>query len=516
MTQNTAIEIVSQQAATRTNRMSLFYIYFAGIMAALGFAPFHLPGFAILSLALLFAQLSHKTSSRHSFLIGFIYGMGFFSLGVTWIYVSIYEYGHLNPIVSAAITALFVAYLSCFPAFMTFVYIKLKKNRSPLFCCFLFAALWCLNETLRATCLGGFPWLLIGFGQIDAPLQYLLPIVGLYGVGFLTCFAAACLTLSVQQKHKVRYIWLFLFVSILVAPSFLKNIQWTNVNETPISIGVIQENISMRDKWDETLFWKLLSTYKKRMNQFIGKVDVIVLPESAIPLPAHYVSDVMNTLDTRAKKQNSAILFGIPQPTSDEETEYYNTISSMGTAQGSYIKQQLVPFGEYIPDVFVRLMNWLSVPISNLKAHTDSQELILVNNHPIATLICYELAYPGLLKHQLPAAEWIVSISDDGWFGHSLAMYQHLQMAQVLSILTGRYQVVANNDGLSSLIDQHGNIIGSLPPFTASTLTGKIYSASGSTPWVYFGETPAIVLCLSILLFATIIRYTRSRHKRAN
>ena len=150
-------------------------------------------------------------------------------------------------------------------------------------------------------------------------------------------------------------------------------------------------------------------------------------------------------------------------------------------------------------------MNYLALPSSNLKPGQKNQELIEVAGHPIATLICYELAYPQLLRNQLPKAEWIVSISDDGWFGKSLALYQHLQMAQALSLLTGRYQIMSNNDGLSSIINEKGTIVNSLPAFSEGILEGNISGATGITPWVFYGDTPIILF----FMLAPILAFVR-------
>ena len=171
----------------------------------------------------------------------------------------------------------------------------------------------------------------------------------------------------------------------------------------------------------------------------------------------------------------------------------------LGNAQGHYLKQHLVPFGEFVPDRLERLMHMLGIPVPYIKPGRDSQPPILVDSHPIASLICYELAYPEILRRQLPDAQWIVSISDDGWFGHSFAMYQQQQMAQVLSLETGRYQVVSNNDGLSSVIDDQGNITASLKAFSKGILEATIFPATGATPWVIYGDLPTIFVCLLII-----------------
>lgn len=511
MTQTTTIETLASQKQSITKHLSLLRIFFAGILAALGFAPFHLPGLAILSLALLYAQLCRHTTVKSSFLTGFVYGLGFFTLGITWIYVSIYEYGHLNPLISGIITTLFVGYLACFPALATFTFVALKNGQRVILHGLLFSALWCLSEFARATTFGGFPWLLLGQGQIDTPFKFLLPLTGVYGVGFLTCFTATCLYHALSYKT-IRLAWLVAFVAFLLAPLMLQNKQWSTLIRTPIRVGVIQANLSMRDKWDDSLFWEILNNYQEKIEALLGKKDLIVLPESAIPLPAHYISDVLSTLNEQAEQKHSAVLIGIPATASEDEGAYYNTLSGFGAAEGVYFKQQLVPFGEYIPDTFMRLIHWLSVPVSNLKPGKNDDPAILVNDNPIATLICYELAYPELIRKQLPRAKWIVSVSDDGWFGHSLAIYQHLQMAQVLSVLTGRYQILANNNGLSSIIDDRGNIIESLPTYKAGILEGDIFSAKGMTIWAKIGDKPALIICFGIFMLSLLGMFrTRTR-----
>lgn len=487
----------------------LLRAFFAGILLPLGFAPFHFPGLSILGLALLFAQL-RATPLMQPFLVGFVFGLGFLGFGVSWIYVSIHEYGHLNLALSASITLLFVFYLAIYPGLVTLFFSKLAKNLGPVNSSLLFCSLWCLGEYLRATVLGGFPWLLIGFGQIDTPLSQLLPLIGIYGVSFLTCLAATCLTNSIQISQTKRYFFIIAFVSLLLLPALLAHKKWTLIHDKPISVGVIQANLSMRDKWDESLFWQLLARYQAGIDKLINKNRLIVMPESAIPVPPSYISDFLEGIHAKAIKYGSSVLLGIPKPTNEEQSFYYNALIGLGKAKGHYLKQHLVPFGEYTPRFFAKIMQWLAIPEEKLKPGETNQSLIKISKHAIATLICYELAYPQLLRKQLPQAEWVVSISDDGWFGRSLAMYQHLQMAQALSLQTGRYQIVANNDGLSSIINDQGDLVNSLPAFTAGTLESTIYAAEGATPWTTLGDAPSLIICLLMVLGTIFInRFSR-------
>ncbi len=531
------IQAVQQWPLTFIKKRRLLSPLFSGLMMPLGFAPFHYPGLAILGIALLFAELLMSKTVKQSFITGFIFGVGFMGVGTSWIYVSIHAYGHLPVILSALITCVFIAYNAWFFSIMAALFgylntgyirplskLTLTSNelipghrnlnsQQAVLSAFLFSSLWCLIEYFRANFLGGFPWLLLGFGQIDTSLANFLPIIGVYGVGFMTCFAATCLVMATRfstAKTSLRFVWLAIFVAVLILPNSLNAIDWSHQQQKPLSVSVIQANLSMRDKWDETIFWKILKYYQKNINQLLGKKQLIVMPESAIPIPDNYVSDFINSMDYRAKKQGTSILFGIPQAASQDETEFYNSLISIGVGKGVYSKRHLVPFGEYIPQPFVKLINWISLPLANMKPGRTVQPLITSQHLPIATLICFELAFPELLRQQLPKAQWIVSISDDGWFGHSFAMHQQLQMAQTLSKLSARYQIVANNDGLSSIIDPQGHILYSLPGHSSGILNGIIYPADGRSPWVLFGDKPIIFFSMFVLLVTFICGFLKS------
>lgn len=483
----------------------LLHAFFFGLLLPLSFAPFHIPGAAILSLALFYAQLC-RLQTTQAFWIGLFYGLGYFGLGVSWVFISIHEYGHLNNLIAAFITLLFLIYLSLYPALVAFVFKKLFLPQRRFFSCLYFSALWVLAEYLRSTVLSGFPWLLVGFGQFDAPSKHLLPLIGVYGVSFLTCLVATLLVTSLYnplgkpQAMKKRLLWLVAFISLLLSPSLLKNKLWSpQETAKPLSVGIIQANLSMRDKWDEDLFWRLVQGYKQQTEHLLG-TELIVMPESAIPLPPNYVEDVLTDLHKKAKKAGSAVMLGIPKQSLLEEDRYFNALISLGNARGSYLKRHLVPFGEYIPKPFQKLSQWLNIPEANLKAGSTKQSLIKLGEYPIATLICYELAYGDLLRQQLPQAKWIISISDAGWFGHSLAMYQQQQMAQVRSLQTARYQVIANNDGLSSVVNTQGEITAALPAFSAGILKSTLLPNNTVTPWVNWGDRPILFACLFLVL----------------
>ncbi|KTD67422.1 apolipoprotein N-acyltransferase [Legionella steelei] len=498
---------ISLNSSIHLGYIKYFFVFMAGLIAPFGFAPFHIPGLILLSLAFLYSSLQN-CSRKQGFSLGFFYGMGYFGFGVSWVIVSIHDYGQLNYFLAGLITLIFIMYLALFPALVAYLYKLLEFKNRKLVSLTLFCVLWCLSEYCRATLFTGFPWLSVGTPLIDTPIKYIAPILGVYGLSLVCVLIAALLTLAVTQNSANRYYYLITIVLILIGPMLCKNISWSRVKKEPISIGAVQANLSMRDKWDEALFWNLLKYYENSINKLLGK-QLIILPESAIPLPASYLDKYLLKLNNKALKAKSALMLGILQPTNDSETNYYNSVITLGQAKGKKLKRHLVPFGEYIPKPLVTINHWLNLPEPNLLPGKRKQSLIRIENHPIASLICYEIAYPNILREQMPQAQWIVSISDNGWFGHSLASYQQLQMAQILSLLTGRYQVVVNNDGLSSVIDANGDIIESLPPFSPGLLESSVFPAEGLTPWIIWHEYPSLIFCTIFLVFILFIQLRR-------
>lgn len=504
MKQAALANYIQLKSKIKIDYSKFLFMFIAGLISPLGFAPFHLPGLTLLGLSLFFALLLICTTTE-SFILGFTFGMAYFGVGVSWVINSIHDYGQMNYFLSVIITLFFLMYLSLFPASVAYLFKLLNFEKKNLSSIILFSALWCLSEYVRSNFLTGFPWLLVGTTQIDTPLRHLGPILGIYGLSIMCCFASAVLTIAVREHSIKRYFYLVSFVLILITPSLLKNVNWTDTSKKAITIGAVQANLSMRDKWDEALFWNLLKYYENATNTLLGK-QLIILPESAIPLPASYLNDYLVKMHRKALKKDSAILLGILQPTNNEETNYFNSIITLGQAQGEHVKQQLVPFGEYIPRPFVAVNHMLNLPEPNILPGKNHQQLITIFNRPIATLICYEIAYPDLLRQQMPEAQWIVSISDNGWFGKSLASYQQLQMSQLLSLITGRFQVVVNNDGLSSVINSKGDIIDGLPPFSSGVLQSEIFPSTGTTPWIFCHDYPALLFCTFTLILTLISR----------
>jgi apolipoprotein N-acyltransferase len=488
--------------------LSLLWCVFFGFIAPFSFAPFEVTVMSYISLGGLYFCFFYQSRSRF-FLKGFCYGLGFFSMGVSWIYVSIHAYGHLSPLLALLCTCLFIVFLSSYIGLLGFA---LKIVTSPsshwMTQVLTFSALFTLLEFVRGTLFTGFPWLLIGYSGLSSPIKSLMPIMGIYGATFVITIMAALLVESFFNIKKALLIQIPIICTFLFLNDF-EAFSWTEKINQPLSTGIIQENLSMKDKWDEELFYTLLNNYQKDLKK-TNTMDLTLLPESAIPLPYQFISEYVNQLNDDAKHDKHGLVIGIPEST-DDNTHYYNTALGLGEANGTYQKQHLVPFGEYIPKQFQYLTQQFQIDDPGMTPGTFLS-LLTFKQFKYATLLCYEIAYSDILRQQIPDSQWIISLSEDGWFGHSLAIYQHVQMAQARALQTGRYHLVANNAGLSSIIDEKGNIIKQLPPFEKGILKGTLYPFKGLTPWVIWGDLPIIVLCCFILLFFLLNQYSILAH----
>jgi len=477
----------------------------AGAALPFAFAPFHLYWLAYLSPAILLACWL-ETTPRQAAGLGFLYGIGQFGVGVSWVFISIHEFGNTNIILAGLITTIMIAWLALFPMLQGYIFRKLF-SASLLNLLFVFPALWALAEWLRSWLLSGFPWLLLGFSQTQGPLAPLAPILGAYGVSFMCCVLAASLIVALfrlRKKPQVSILILLFALSISAVSVSFRHHHWTQTSGKPINVALIQGNIAQQDVWTAAYFAKIIKTYLS-LTTPVWKKSLIIWPESAIPAPESDVMEIVDGLANKAKENKSTLIFGIPIM-NVEGTAYHNAMVSVGQYKNRYEKRHLVPFGEYLPfaSLLRGLINFFNIPMSNMVPGQWQQAPFRIGPQQIAAFICYEIAYPNIVRSELPQANFLVTISNDAWFGHSLALSQHLQIAQFRSLQTGRWQAMVGNNGMTALIDAFGQIVKQLPPYQALSMTGKIQAMTGSTPWVKWGN---LWLFITLLIGSLILGF---------
>ncbi|MEE9451206.1 MAG: apolipoprotein N-acyltransferase [Gammaproteobacteria bacterium] len=488
----------------------------AGLLTVTAFAPFEWFLIAIISPAvLLFCWLN--VSAKRAFWRGWLFGIGMFGGGVSWVFISIHVYGNTAPPLAFLITLLFIAALSLYPACQGWLLKRLFPQDSTAKLLLAFPASWVLFEWIRTWLFTGFPWLLLGYSQTDSHLQSLAPLFGAFGISFIVTFSSAlivCFIRSFYRKQKQAYTYLLVFIVLHAIPTPLNLVQWTQTKGQPIQVSLVQGNIPQQLKWSQDYIDTTLEKYAK-LTQPHWNSQIIVWPEAAIPLPLHAAQSFVDLLDEKAKENGAVFITGLPIKAEDSD-QYYNSVLALGQDQGRYDKRYLVPFGEYVPfDKVLRgLINFFDLPMSDFIRGSAKQVEISAANISIGAFICYEIAYSGAMHSLLPQAELLITVSNDAWFGDSLAPEQHLQIAQFRSLQSGRYQLFSTNDGITAIISPQGKVIAQLPQFTSGVLTGEVQAMTGATPWVYVGGKPAVGLMFLLLIIALLISKISNRRRR--
>lgn len=477
--------------------------YFAAILAGgilfFAFAPFSLYPLAIIALILLLWSW-HKLSPRQTFIAGLLFGISFFALGASWIYISLHQYGFMPIPLALFVTVLFVLFLALFPATQGCCLNKFLSRYHAIKILLAFPLLYTLSDWIRSWIFTGFPWLNLGYSQIDSPLRGLAPIVGVYGIAFVVAFSASTVIyLLLTKNRKLRFLPIIAALTLWLGSANLSTINWTKPYGKPIKVSLIQGNIAQEIKWQQEQLPSILQQYYADSSDN-WQSQIIVWPEAAIPTFPENIPSFIDKLNQEAKAHHTTIISGIPLAQFDainNKTNYYNAIASFGAKQHYYYKRHLVPFGEYtpLPKIFQWCMQHLTIPMSDFAKGPQRQQPFDVNGIIIAPFVCYEIAYPSLALDYLPQAHLFLTVSDDSWFGRSVAATQHLEIARMRSAESGRYQLVTTNTGVTAVIDDHGYIVKQAPSFQRTVVNSEVQPMQGATPWVklWMKKSPTVM-----------------------
>ena len=473
-----------------------------GAFCVLGFAPFdryfaaYFPVWPAPTLALggLFLLWRRAASARAAALLGLAWGAGFFLCGVSWVYVSLSQFGGMAPSAAAAATLLFCLYLALFPALAGGLFRRWQHNtmRDAL----LFAGLWALSEWLRGTLLTGFPWLAVGYSQSPpSPLAGWASVLGVYGVGFIVALIGGLMGVMSATTWRKPATWAAILL-LLGAGGLLRAMDWTQPAGSPITVSLLQGNVPQSLKWDPKRLPLSVDTYLRLAKAH--PATLTVLPETALPL---YFSEVPRDV-LRGLTSHGDALFGVAIGTTDGGYTNGAVTLSPELVAKAYAKRHLVPFGEYPPPGFAWFFRFARIPMSNFTAGPPRQPPLDVAGQRIAPNICYEDLFGEELLGALPAATLLVNLSNTAWFGDSLAQPQHLQIAQLRAIETGRVMLRATNTGMTAMVGADGVIAAILPPFTTAALVVQAQGRTGLTPYARWGNLLALLIAVGACLQA--------------
>ncbi len=476
----------------------LFAAAALGAFCVLGFAPFDTylavwpaPTFA---LAGLYFLLRKASSAREGMSLGLAWGAGCFLFGVSWVYVSLSQFAGMAPPAAAGATLLFCFYLALFPALASGLFVRWRRKtaRDAL----LFAGLWALSEWLRGTLFTGFPWLAVGYAQSPpSPLAGWASVLGVYGVGFIVALIGGLLGEMASTGWRKPAPWLSVLL-LLGLGGLLRGMDWTQPSGAPVSVSLLQGNVPQSLKWDPKRLPLSVDTYLRLTEA--NPATLTVLPETALPL---YFNELPRDV-LRGLTRHGDALIGVAVTTTDGGYTNGAVALTPELAASAYAKRHLVPFGEYAPPGFAWFFRFARIPMSDFTAGRPQQEPLNVAGQRIAPNICYEDLFGEELLAALPAASLLVNMSNTAWFGDSLAQPQHLQIAQLRAIETGRVMLRATNTGMTAMVRADGTIAAALPPFTTAALVVQAQGRSGLTPYARWGNLLALLIAAGACLTA--------------
>lgn len=474
----------------------LFAVLIGALLLA-AFAPTNLYPLGVLCPALLL-MLWINTSPKRIFWRSWLFGVGLFGFGVCWVYLSIHIFGQAPAITAAMITAIFIGGLSLFPACHGYL---LKRFFSGNKIFLAFPATWVLFEWLRTWLFTGFPWLLLGYSQINSPLRGYAPLFSVYGVSLITATTSSLLIAGITvKKTHTRIIICLTILSLWIMGWQLNFISWTKSVNKSLAVALVQGKIPQSTKWIPEQAAANLRVYWQLTQQHWNS-DIIVWPEAGITYSQQDAAKLIKQFSQTAKQYHTTIITGIPIVNG---FDYYNGMIAIGENEGTYLKRHLVPFGEYFPLKFLwgPLFKDVVIPMSDMTPGPKNQPDLFAKGIVIGPSICYEIAYAHEIAESLPKAQLLVTISDDSWFGESTAQAQQLQMTQMRALETGRYALASTNDGLTAIINDHGEIVSQAPPYQRYVLTGNVQPKEGETPWIKWGIFPLLIIILVMIIFS--------------
>ncbi|MGE5172067.1 MAG: apolipoprotein N-acyltransferase [Rudaea sp.] len=478
-----------------------------GACSVLAFAPFGVSGVALVTLTPLLVLWQHAPSPRDAAATGFAFGLGLFGAGASWLTIALVSFGGMPAWLAGVMIALLTLYLALWPALAGYVAARFTPARSWSRV-LVAAGAFTLAEYGRSYLFTGFPWLALGYTQVpDGLLRGYAPVGGVYLVTLALVLAAALLARAVDalalRSPPVLATAAALAVVLVGGAAALARVEWTAASGPPLAISLVQGNIVQELKFDPHFRQATFDRYLNLVAESRGRL--VVLPESAFPMFSDEIpDDVLLALIRTASARGGDVLLGLftaeaPAPGSDEP-RYYNTVVALGASDLQfYRKNHLVPFGETIPlkpviGWFVRSV--LHIPLADQSRGGAKQPALAVAGQRVAVDICYEDAFGAELIHGARQAHLLVNVTNDAWYGRSIAALQHNQIAAMRALELGRPMLRATNTGITSAIGHDGRELARLPWFTTGILEVEVAGRTGATPYLRLGDLPTLMLSL--------------------
>ena len=461
----------------------------------------------LLSMLGLGFALQKAHSARHAFALGQGFATVALSATFWWLFVAMHTYGGLPAVLAVLAVVTLAAALGLYYALACALWWRLAQ-KNPRKAALAFAAVWTLAELARGTWLTGFGWGAGGYAHVQGPLAFYIPWLGVYGVGALAAWTGMALA---QGKNGPRWQWAALAVLVLVSVAMPQGPERFSRSHGALTVTVLQGNIAQNEKFEaRTGIVQSLEWYRQTLLN--AKTQLVVAPETAIPvLPQQLPAQYWNDLRAHFQRNGQAALVGIPL--GDNRLGYTNSVVGFLPESPKvlrYDKHHLVPFGEFIPPLFRWFTDLMHIPLGDFNRGAVAQAPFAFANQRLAPHICYEDLFGEELAQRFtePTASptVFVNLSNIGWFGDTVAIDQHLNIARMRAMEFERPFVRATNTGATVLIDHHGQVTHAAPRLTQAILVGEVNGREGLTPYAWwasrFGLWPLWLICIALAVFS--------------
>lgn len=483
-----------------------------GLLLTFAYQPFAQGWIAPLVLAVWLILLLRSQTPKQALSVGFCFGFGWFGAGISWVFVSIDQFGGMPLIFSILIMVVLWAYLALFPAFSAWLWFKTRRFYSGL-SLLAVPVIWLISESLRGRLFTGFPWLSLGYTQTSTTLGQLAPHIGEIGLSVLVILSAIGFVFALLRR---QIGWLLIPLSCYTAGLYAPQLNPMQTTGESVNVALVQGNIELDLKWDPDRQWVNLHKYMDMSRPYYDEYDLIVWPESAITALEDTAGRALNQIDELAASNNTAVISGIiDHKLNSNYGGYYNSIIVMGEQANDegysygnsnrYEKHQLLPVGEFVPfeSLLRPLAPLFNLPMSSFQRGDYQQPNLQANNYRIAANVCYEVAFPRQIAANVhPETQLLLTVSNDSWFGDSHGPHQHLEIARMRAMELGRPMLRSTNSGMTALIDERGRTITQIEPFIADVATGRVALVEGTTFYHRLGSAPTWAFALLVALLA--------------
>ena len=503
----------------KIKRIHILLAVFSGILTALAFPKFSLSFLCWISLTPLFFALYKKTA-KQSFFLGFLGGIAFNAILIYWIPAVPSHYGQLSIGVSLMIYAVFVFFLALFWALFAWSFSQIQRTFPKLV--FLLAPfIWIGFEYILTHFLTGFPWGLLGYSQTNN-LWFLqsATLAGVYGLSFMIVLFQSLFVYSMIHKRRTPFfLGVFLIVLMHIAG-------WMIMKNNPsmkdsFQVSVIQGNVSSDIDWNQTTDIQIRDIFTQHLDLSSQAVEqgsnLIIWPEFSVPLcfscAYNIYPEFKSELSRFSRESGATLLLGTNETAiSQQLPHYYNTALCLhpDLSISQYYKIHLVPFGEYTP--YKKIFFFIERMTHAIGELSPGESYVLheFEGKKFGTPICYEIIFPALVrKFVKKGADFLVTITNDGWYGTSSAPFQHFAIAVVRAVENRRYLLRSATTGVSGIIDPYGRILSRSELMTQTYLTEKIAPVHTLTPYTHFGDfapLASLTLGAAFLILAWVYR----------